>query len=38
MWEDVNKVVDKWTEKDKAEAKAYEITRLEKQLAAVRAS
>ena len=38
MWEDVNKVVDKWIEEDKAEAKAHEITRLEKKLAAVRAS
>ena len=38
MAEDTKKIVDIWTEKDKAEAKAYEITRLEEQLAAVRAS
>lgn len=38
MWEDVNRTVARWTEEDKAEAKADEIARLEKKLAAVRAS
>lgn len=38
MWEDVNKIVYKWTEEDKAKAREEEIARLEKKLAAVRAS
>lgn len=38
MIEDTKKIVSKWIKDDKAEAKAYEIARLEKKLAAVRAS
>ena len=37
MWEDVNKIVHRWAEEDKAKAKAEKIARLERELTKVRA-